>query len=100
MNRAFSPESFRGCLRLRLNSASLALNTPEVSLLHGHKCADWNFGEEFARRICRQPDATVGCRIVRDITSVNSKMKTAQTHEIRHVDVGNSGTMVTFLISD
>jgi hypothetical protein len=28
MNRAFSPESFRGCPRLRLNSAPLALNHP------------------------------------------------------------------------
>ena len=88
------------CLRLRLNSAPLALNTPEVSLLHGHKCADWNFGEEFARSICRQPDAAVRCRIVRHITGVHSKIETAQAHEIRHLDVVNRGTMVAFLVGD
>ena len=27
-----------------------------LPLLHGHNCADWNFGEEFARGIFRQSD--------------------------------------------
>jgi len=30
-----------------------------VLLLDGHNCADWNFGEEFARSIFRQSDAAV-----------------------------------------
>jgi len=50
MNRAFSGVDSLGsrnlgrCPRLRLNTAPLALNTLEVLLLHGHKCADWNSG--------------------------------------------------------
>src|SRR4029077_6604136 len=52
------------------------------------------------RGICRQPDAAVGCRIVRHITSVHSKIETAQAHEIRHLDVVNGGTMVAFLVGD
>jgi len=50
MNRAFSGVDSLGsrnlgrCPRLRLNGAPLALNTLEVLLLHGHKCADWNSG--------------------------------------------------------
>src|SRR6476469_4685785 len=109
MNRAFSAagpwvrKNLGRCLRLLLNSAPLALNTRgrlRYILLHGHKCADWNFGEEFARSICRQPDAAVGCRIVRHITSVHSKIETAQAHEIRHLDVVNGGTMVAFLVGD
>src|SRR5918996_4084698 len=69
-------------------------------LLHGNECADWNFGEEFSRSIFRQPDAAVGCRIVRDMTSVHTKIETAQAHEIRHLDVVNRGTMVAFLVGD
>src|SRR4029078_370864 len=87
-------------LRLRLNSAPLALNTPEVSLLHGHECADWNFGEEFARSIFGQPDAAVRCRIVRHISSVHSKIETAEAHKVRHLDMVNRGTMVSFLVGD
>ena len=69
-------------------------------LLHGHKRADWNFGEEFARSICRQTDAAVRCWIVRHVAGVHSKIETAQAHEIRHLDMVNGGTMVAFLVSD
>src|SRR6266487_5356085 len=69
-------------------------------LLHSHKCADWNFREEFARSICRQPDAAVRRRIVRHNTSMHSKIETAQAHEIRHLNMVNRGTMVAFLVGD
>src|SRR4029077_9237498 len=38
--------------------------------------------------------------VVRHITSMHSKIETAQAHEIRHLDVVNSGTMVAFLVGD
>ncbi|PYI79330.1 MAG: hypothetical protein DMF05_10215 [Verrucomicrobia bacterium] len=68
--------------------------------MHSDKCADWNFGEEFARSIFRQPNAAVRCRMVRHITSMHSKIETTQPHEIRHLDVVNRGTMLPFLVGD
>src|SRR5215469_1966754 len=38
--------------------------------------------------------------MVRHITSVHSKIEAAQSHEIRHLDVVNRGTMISFLVSD
>ncbi len=93
MNRASARS---GCLPYRF----IAFGVTRSPLLHGHECADWNFGEEFARSIFRQPDAAVRCRIVRHITSVHSKIETAQAHEIWHLDVVNRGTMVAFLVGD
>ena len=99
---SFGSRNLGRCLRLRLNSAPLALNTPRTSSVYCTVTsrADWNFGEEFARSICRQPNAAVRCRIVRHITGVHSKIETAQAHEIRHLDVVNGGTMVAFLVGD
>src|SRR4029079_2023975 len=71
-----------------------------ATLLHGHECADRNFGKEFARSICRQADAAVRCWIVRHVAGVHPKIETAQAHEIRHLNVVNGGTMVAFLVSD
>src|SRR6266576_4202595 len=71
-----------------------------VALLHGHKCAHWNFGEEFARSIFRQPDAAVRCRIVRHNTSMHSKIETTEAHEIRHLNMVNRRTMVALLVGD
>src|SRR5207247_8345515 len=67
---------------------------------NGDNRNDWKFGEEFARSIFRESDAAVRCRIGRHITSVHSKIETAQAHEIRHLDVVNRGTMVAFLVGD
>src|SRR5215471_18720025 len=38
--------------------------------------------------------------MVRHITSVHSKIEATQSHEIRHLDVVNRGTMISFLVSD
>src|SRR5262249_44704371 len=89
-----------GWIQEKMNrSRAMEWSRPTHSL-HGHKCADWNFGEEFARSVRRQPNAAVRCRIVRHIAGVHSKIETAQAHEIRHFDVVNGGTMVAFLVGD
>src|SRR4029453_4636179 len=38
--------------------------------------------------------------MVRNVTSVHSKIEAAQAHEIRHLDVVNRGTMIAFLVGD
>ena len=83
-----------------LRSGRIARIRSSCPLLHGHKCADWNFGEEFARGIFGQPNAAVRCRIVRHITGMHSKIETAQSHEIWHLDVVDGGTMVALLVGD
>ena len=90
----------RGCLTRRSCGRFLVSAVHVASLLHCNERADWNFGEEFACSIFRQPDAAVGCRIVRHVTSMHSKIETAQPHEKWHLDVVNSGPMVAFLVGD
>ncbi|PYJ34311.1 MAG: hypothetical protein DME88_05710 [Verrucomicrobia bacterium] len=42
----------------------------------------------------------MGCRMIRHVARVHSKIKTAQAHEIRHVYVVDRGTMISFLVGD
>src|SRR5213083_464530 len=40
------------------------------------------------------------CWVIRHVSRVHAKIETAQSHEIRHLDMVDRGTMVSFLISD
>src|SRR5438093_11594770 len=83
----------------QLASSDGALDPPQ-QLLNGDDGADWNFGKEFSRRFTGQTNATVRRGIVRHDALMHSEIETAQPHEIRHIDVINSRTVIAFFVGD
>src|SRR5882724_13471542 len=72
----------------------------QTLLLHAHEGADRNFRKEFSCGFAGQTNAAVRGRIIWHYALVHPEIKTAQSHEVGHIDMINGRTMIAFFVSD